>query len=805
MIKLLSCGQGHFWEAEATDGESAPRCPVCGGADESPALDLTSSEPTETSIKPAEEIEPLPLCDAKGLPAVAGYTILEDLGRASTGVRHFRARQQIVNRIVRLEVVLARDDPGQRAWGALRGEANALAKLSHPNIMQLLDVGERDRQLFYNTLEDVEGQTLADALVKKPLPWRRAAELAETLARAIHHAHERGVVHRSLKPSSIFACGKTEDAAVPLSSIGNVKIGDFGLARRPVEGDLIDFDLQAAAPHYLSPEQAWGRAKEIGPSCDVHALGAILFEMLAGRPPFVAATPLTIIDEIQTREAPRASSMVRGVPADLDAIVRKCLQKQPRKRYDTARELADDLRHVLERRPVMARTSTMFERSGLWIRRQPATAALLMLLIVTLVGSVVAGTLVAIQNSTSQEEFRQQTLSERDDLQRRVRDAESSRRLLTTALAQAHYAHVLSQIETELTRNNGRARAILDQCAAEMRHWEWFHLSRRVAGGKRVQLSVQIGPVTSLAFRPGSTMLAASAGVVKIDPLKRREAHGEVRLWDSRIESEGFSWSDFEGPVYQVAFSKERLFAVGINRGHGELRGWDVVRKQEVVPRQALLASTGYGMAVSTDGMHLLIVDMKHRIRVFDLLSFWLSPEYVPAGGPWDFAHPGALSVVALDESGKHFALTGSAAGSISLCEAPPVVTPETELVGHADAVLALAFHPNPATLASASQDHTVRLWNVSPGSPPGETRTLKGHLGAVTSVSFSHDGKRLASGSEDGTVRVWDPTTGQLLLGLDVPGDGPIHVAFSSDDNPQWMRLAIARGKDVVVWGPGN
>src|SRR4051812_10847838 len=205
MLKLLTCPQGHFWET--ANGEEAVRqqvCPECGApADSLPLLDLVQTEapPPRPEVSPRT---PTPLRDDKGRPVVAGYDILEDQGRGPTGVAVYRARQALVNRAVLLKVVLARDDPGQFAWGSLRGEASALGRLTHPNVVTLYEAGERDRQLFYNAVECVEGPTLEERVADQPLPVRQVLALMEVLARAVHHAHEAGVVHRSLQPSCIL-------------------------------------------------------------------------------------------------------------------------------------------------------------------------------------------------------------------------------------------------------------------------------------------------------------------------------------------------------------------------------------------------------------------------------------------------------------------------------------------------------------------------------------------------------------------------------------------------------------------------
>ena len=410
MPVLLPCPRGHFWEQpEGADGAA---CPECGAPPETlPLLDLAPEAPkTPLLPPPASTIEPA-LFDGDGRPIVRGYEILEDLGRSSAGVRRYLAKQLVVNRHVLLEVVLAREDVGQRGYGSLRGTASALGKLSHPNILSVHEAGERDRQLFYNALDWIDGPSLADKVADRPLPFSQVLRLVQVLARTIDHAHGRGVLHRNLRPSSILLqpvdpLGDGSSAGDPGASACLLheswywpRITDFGQARRPVEGDPTDVELFGEQPGFLSPEQAWGRSADLGVATDVYGLGGILYFLLTGQAPYRRPTLPDVLDAIQTANL-RPPADVRRVPADLDAICRKCLRRQPRHRYASAGALAADLGRAELSLPLACRHAGAGERFTKWLRRRPAIAALIVVAFLGIAGSIVGYAMGAGESNT---------------------------------------------------------------------------------------------------------------------------------------------------------------------------------------------------------------------------------------------------------------------------------------------------------------------------------------------------------------------------------------------------------------------
>jgi serine/threonine-protein kinase len=289
-------------------------------------------------------------------PTIAGYELLGILGRGGAGVV-YRARHLKLNRIVALKMLLSGEYASPAELARFMREAEAIAALQHPNIVQIHEVGEADGRPYF-TMELVVGGSLAGKLAGAPQPARYAATVTEALARAIHAAHVAGIVHRDLKPANVL-----------LASDGAPKISDFGLARQfGTRADVTVGEARIGTPCYMAPEQVLGKPGTVGPAADIYALGATLYELLAGRPPFCTET------ERQTlAQDPAAPSKFNArVPRDLETICLKCLQKEPERRYATATALADDLGRFGRGEPILARRVGIVERSGKWMRRHPA-------------------------------------------------------------------------------------------------------------------------------------------------------------------------------------------------------------------------------------------------------------------------------------------------------------------------------------------------------------------------------------------------------------------------------------------------
>ncbi|MFO0847328.1 MAG: serine/threonine-protein kinase [Gemmataceae bacterium] len=337
---------------------------------------------------PPDGVQALSRLLAPGDPSPAGYEVVRRLGRGAMGdvylARQLSLKRQVALKLIRADR-LART-PAVR--DRFRAEAETVARLSHPHIVQIFEVGEDAGRPFL-ALEYLGGGSLDARLSKAPLAPDAAAKLVADVAAGVQHAHDRGIVHRDLKPGNVL-----------LAADGTPKVGDFGLARvvgdlagDPAAGDsgpgLTQVGSVLGTPSYMAPEQAAGDTHRIGPRTDVYALGGLLFECLTGRPPFKAPTPAETLELVLQLDPPSPRQFQPTVPRDLETVCLKCLRKDPDRRYQSARELADDLGRFLRREPVTARPFGRPERLVKWARRRPGPAVLAGLLAVAAVGLVV--------------------------------------------------------------------------------------------------------------------------------------------------------------------------------------------------------------------------------------------------------------------------------------------------------------------------------------------------------------------------------------------------------------------------------
>jgi serine/threonine-protein kinase len=387
--------------------------------------------------------------EGPALPQIPGYEVETVLGRGGMGVV-FKARHLKLKRLVALKKLLTGDYASPEELARFRREAEAVAALRHPNIVQIHDAGDVGGRPYF-TMEYVEGGTLAHSLAGQPQSPRRAAELVATLASAVQFAHKSGFIHRDLKPSNVL-----------LTAEGTPKITDFGLARAMHERpEFSRSGVPLGTPSYMAPEQALGKCSATAPATDIYALGAVLYEMLSGRPPFVGQSPAEIIQKVIAEEPAPPSRSKGQVPRDLETICLKCLQKSPARRYASAQDLADDLYRFLDGKPVLARPVGVIERSVKWARRRPTQVTLLAVLLLALVAGSVTGIVL-----WQQAHVRQAEADAREAEAKYRRDR--AREILEAAIQQA-YASARAERWEDATRT--LEDAAVHVAAADSEDW----------------------------------------------------------------------------------------------------------------------------------------------------------------------------------------------------------------------------------------------------------------------------------------------------------------------------------------------
>ncbi len=367
-----------YHRAQGIDLTPEQLCPEDGDLREALEARMAEHGRFLAAIEPLPEAGDGPDGPPAALPAVPGYEVLEVLGHGGMGVV-YRARNLRLKRIVALKMILGGSHARPDQVARFRVEAEAVARLQHPHIVQIFEVGDHEGRP-YLALEYLAGGSLAKALsgTPQPQPPGEAARLVETLARAVHAAHLQGVIHRDLKPSNVL-----------LAADGTPKIVDFGLAKQlDSDSGQTDSGQVMGTPSYMSPEQAGGRVHDIGTATDVYALGAVLYELLTGRPPFNGTCVPETLEQVRTQEPVPPGRLRAKTPRDLETICLKCLHKAPARRYPSAGALADDLGRFLEGRPITARRIGPHERGWRWCKRRPALASSLVALVVAILGGL---------------------------------------------------------------------------------------------------------------------------------------------------------------------------------------------------------------------------------------------------------------------------------------------------------------------------------------------------------------------------------------------------------------------------------
>jgi WD40 repeat protein/serine/threonine protein kinase len=745
------------------------------------------------------------------------YRILRPHARGGLG-EVFIALDQELHREVALKEIQGRhaDDLDSRC--RFLREAEITGGLEHPGIVPVYGLGTHDDGRPYYAMRLIRGDGLkeaidqfhADGAVQKD-PGRRSLELRKLLRRfldvcnAVGYAHSRGVIHRDLKPGNII-----------LGSHGETLVIDWGLAKalgqhhleadrgeRPLNPTCDDGSAPTISgtamgtPAYMSPEQARGELDRLGPASDVYSLGATLFCLLTGRPPFEGEDIESVIRAVQRGEFPSPRQLNPAIDPPLEAICLKAMGRDPELRYASCKALAEDVERWMADEPMAVYREPLSTRITRWGRRHRTLASALgATLITTVVALAFSTALISREQARTSQQHEQAQANYEDARQQRdlvaIRSLEATERAL--ALERQLYVNRLSLAQRDSLQDVGLAEQFLDQCSADERGWEWKYL-KRLCHLEQQTLRGHAQSVNTVAFSPDGTRLVSGGGKTFMNP--RAPDFGELIVRDATSGRELHRLGGFRGSVNSIAFSGDGSRIVVASGyydkppgGLGRLSIWETATGkllfEDSVPYLNALAA-----AFSPDGR---LVAAGFGIR---------SSDYVPGRFKvWEAATGsllleretaiGGVTALAFSRDSRQVALGCKHTVELWALE-PPRKLPE--LKGHTGWVYGLDFSPDGQSLATAGWDGTVRLWDLASGTP---RLTLDRHSGWVGHVKFSPDGSRLASCGSDQTVRIWDPRAGRELLTLRGHTMHVNEVCFS----PDGRRIASAsEDRTVKLW----
>ncbi len=673
---------------------------------------------------PDSEAEP-------GIGAEFGdYELVEQIAVGGMGIV-FKARQKRLNRVVALKTIRPEAlRPGDDAIQRFRIEAEAFARLDHPNIVPIFEMGEHCGYPFLS-LKLIEGGDLDRHLSRLKGDPNAIARLMVQVAGAVHYAHLRGILHRDLKPSNILVDRR-----------GRPHVTDFGLAKCvEVNSGLTQTGLIIGTPSYMAPEQVSGPRGEVTTAADVYGLGAVLYTMLSGRPPFQADSVYETLQQVREQEPVRPGLIHPAVDRDLEAICLKCLEKAPGQRYASAEAVADDLERWLDGEPIEARAAGRMERAWRWYRRNRVVARLWAgVAVLFLAVPIIAVVAYARQRGLAEEAYSSA-------------QKERAARLLADARAE--------DIRERLVKMNVSNGVRLMEQGDRMGALPWFAEALGfdgddpdAAGMQRLRIGTLLDQCPALdgVFSHTRPILWAT---LTTDGRRVATASedGTARVWDLVGGEAVTPILAHDGPVLRVEFRGDggRLVTASAD---GTVRIWDLEGGRTRKARQMLHGTPVRIALFSPDGRQIVSGGFDGTIRVWD------AEDGAPIGLPHRLGS--SLLDLAFSPDGTRIA-TGTTEGRAEIWQLEVDRLRRLALLPHGGPVCRVAFSPDGIRIATACQDGTARVWDGRTGDPL--TAPLEHTLNqSVSDVAFSPDGTRIATACQDGTARVWDARTGRLI-----------------------------------------